>query len=92
MSTALRTIIRQREHKIETLEGEIKRLSKQWQLISTAPKDGTFLVWLSEPHKTMDTNVGVMMRHPNVTFINGLFAFDLPEPTHWMPLPAPPAS
>lgn len=62
----------------------------QWRPIESAPKDGTVLVWLSEPHKSMNSNVGVALFHPNVRFINGLFAHDLPEPTHWMPLPTPP--
>ena len=62
----------------------------EWQDIETAPKDGTFLVWLSEPHKVMSSNVGVMMAHPNVTFVNGMFHFDVPKATHWMPLPPPP--
>lgn len=69
---------------------EIERLRNPWQDISTAPRRGMFLVWLADPHDTMGTSVGVMMRHPNVSFINGLFAFDLSKPTHWMPLPSPP--
>lgn len=55
-----------------------------------APKDGTFLVWLAEPHRIMGSNVGVMKRHPKISFINGMMAFDLPKPTHWQPLPEPP--
>ena len=61
-----------------------------WRPIETAPKDGTFLVWLAEKHGAMDSHVGVMRNHPNVRFINGLMAYDLAEPTHWMPLPPPP--
>ena len=61
-----------------------------WQPIDSAPTDGTFLVWLSEPHKVMNSRVGVMMAHPNVKFINGMFHFDVPPATHWMPLPPEP--
>lgn len=61
-----------------------------WQPFNTAPEDDSFLVWLEEPHEAMKSNVGIMRRHPNCSFINGLFAFDLAKPTHWMPLPKAP--
>lgn len=62
----------------------------EWQPIESAPKNGNFLVWLLEPHKTMGTNVGIARSQSNVRYINSLFALDLPPATHWMPLPDPP--
>ena len=61
----------------------------EWQPIETVPF-GTFLVWLESPHRSMGTCVSIMRNEPNAQFINGLFAWDLPLPTHWMPLPEPP--
>jgi hypothetical protein len=59
----------------------------EWQPIETAPKDGRFLVFLS------DGAVEVAKRIPNskTMVIGGAFSFDRSEkPTHWMPLPEPP--
>lgn len=63
----------------------------KWQPFVTAPENGTFLVWMPEKHTAMNSHVGVMRRHPKVSFIYGLIAFDLQsDPSHWMPLPDPP--
>ena len=59
----------------------------QWQPISTAPRDGEFLVYLPEEHRKYQ----VMYRTERTSIIGGAFAFDMSKPTDWMPLPAPPA-
>jgi hypothetical protein len=60
-----------------------------WQPIEKAPKDGQFLVYLPNEHR----QIQVMYRNSGSRFavIGGAFAFDLTKPTHWMPLPEPPA-
>jgi hypothetical protein len=60
----------------------------EWQPIETAPKDGTFLVWLSEP--MCGSRVHAARYHPNVNTIGNGFLFDAPQPIYWMPLPKPP--
>ena len=62
----------------------------KWQPFETAPEDDCFLVWLKEPAPTMSSRIAIMRRHPNGSIINGLFAYDMPEPTLWQPLPLPP--
>jgi hypothetical protein len=59
---------------------------REWQPISTAPKDGTrIMLWLSGP-----------IRSPKAVFGKGHSGFWITEgsgpanPTHWMPLPEPP--
>ena len=62
----------------------------EWQPIETAPKEGAFIVWLDAVDGVMHSRVAVMSVHPNINVINGQFTFDMPNPTHWMPLPTPP--
>ena len=78
---------------------ELSRLSAlvAWQEIETAPKTGVFLVYAPDRKDGRKPYVGgsnfaVMVRHENVTLVGGNFAFDVPSPTHWRPLPAPPVS
>lgn len=59
----------------------------EWQPISSALRDGVFLVYMPDelrPYQTMYTNKN------GVAVIGGCFAFDLTKPTHWLPLPPPP--
>ncbi|WP_229011627.1 DUF551 domain-containing protein [Paraburkholderia gardini] len=58
-----------------------------WQPIETAPAEGQFLVYMPDEKRQP---IQVARWHPNVKIIGGAFAFDLPPPTHWMPLPEPP--
>jgi hypothetical protein len=59
-----------------------------WQPIETAPKEGCFLVWLSEPE--LGSYVHTMRAGRGAT-IGTRFAHDCSgQPTHWMPLPPPP--
>lgn len=60
----------------------------EWQPIDTAPKTGTFLVYMPEDTRTP---IQVAEWHPNVKVIGGVFAFDAKPVTHWMPFPPPPA-
>lgn len=59
----------------------------EWQPIETAPKDGT-AIWVSavgvgEPVRTVQHWYGEWVNIYNGDSIGW-------EPTHWMPLPAPP--
>jgi hypothetical protein len=65
-----------------------EKVVAQWQPIETAPKDGEFLVYMPEER----TKFQVARFHQNVKIIGNTFAFDLTEPTHWMPLPASPTT
>ena len=61
----------------------------QWNPIETAPKDGTpFLVFLES--ELLHSRVHAATFHPNLKTIGGVFDFDAPKATHWMPLPEPP--
>lgn len=64
-----------------------------WQPIETAPEEAEVLVW----HR----KYGALTAHILPGGVWGLFMPDVPmmfhkhltpEPTHWMPLPAPPVS
>jgi hypothetical protein len=67
-------------------------LVPQWQPIETAPKDGAWVICLVGG----DAIEGVM-RNGRWNYISlnshgcGCCGDDDPEPTHWMPLPAPPS-
>ena len=63
-----------------------------WQPVKTMPKEGAFLVWLETPHKLMDTNIGVAKINPNVSFVNGMFRFDVSPITHWALMPDGPTN
>ena len=62
-------------------------LMSDWQPIETAPMGATFLVWLQEPDRSMGSNIAIMRREKNVTFVNGHFHYDHAPATHWQPLP-----
>jgi hypothetical protein len=66
-----------------------------WHDISTAPKDGTrFLGAMSDGDiETMFWTTSVWVR-PGGAWVNEIFRSDTREhaPTHWMPLPEPPAA
>ena len=72
-----------------------------WQPIETAPKDGTdILVWgsiemssRSRPHVGTEDIIRVCWSQGGESWVVTSVQADgwVPEPTHWMPLPAPPA-
>lgn len=62
-------------------------MTSAWQLIDTAPIEGTFLVWLKESDRTMGSNIALMRSSPKTKFVNGNFHFDHAPATHWQPLP-----
>jgi len=61
-----------------------------WQTMETAPRDGTYVLCASRPLSgEWCFDVG---RHcSNNIWVNEQFS-TVPSPTHWMPLPAPPAT
>jgi hypothetical protein len=66
-----------------------------WQKIETAPKDGTkVLVW-SEDHPWRELGIAFWGRSNPMNrpaWQGGHCRIDhIDQPTHWMPLPAPPA-
>lgn len=64
-----------------------------WHPIATAPKDGTWMLlfsptFLDHPHHTL---FSVAYCHPEEKVFKDCFDMAIhEEPTHWMPLPAPP--
>ena len=63
----------------------------EWQPIESAPKDGTpILVWLKEASLCTHIHSARLMEDGKPSIIGHHFAFDVGEPTHWMPLPQPP--
>lgn len=62
----------------------------EWQPIETAPKDGAFLA--CEENKRPYVALWLGMDHPRVDESGWYehWTFDPVNPTHWMPLPAPP--
>lgn len=91
------------QYAIESLLAEIEALRKEreWQAIETAPKDGTEILAICKHNNTgrvyiHDHEVPIMQKvicfstHPNYPVWIG-FDKDQWHPTHWMPLPTPPA-
>ena len=63
----------------------------EWQPIETAPKDGTFLVYM--PDEIEHWRVMPMHMNDGKRFTIGHhLAFDSKPVTHWMPLPPPPVT
>jgi hypothetical protein len=84
---------------IASLSGELaeaeKKGAEDWQPIETAPKDGTqILVYVPDGRREKDrVQAGSCARNLNkqdIWIIGNQFGFDVGEPTHWRPLPAPP--
>lgn len=75
-----------------------------WQDISTAPKDGTrVLVWSAAAQQAYvaawmtaledrDDSTWIFARDLNFADPSRAIAFAVAKPTHWMPLPKPPAT
>lgn len=62
----------------------------EWQPIKTAPRNGTaVLFYLEEARQHSRVHIGYI-HQTGISVIGGLFAFDMPKPTHWMPLPPAP--
>ena len=66
----------------------------EWQPIETAPRDGT-VIWCYEkyglgwPHAIKFASYDEWQ---GWIYADEMMCDYVPEPTHWMPLPAPPAS
>lgn len=79
----------------------------QWQTIETAPKDGTSVLIISADYPDCRAVMGFweytemegwswclyekLLWHDIPEEHHGLIGW-MPEPTHWMPLPAPPTT
>jgi hypothetical protein len=64
-----------------------QREAMQWQPIQTAPKDGTDILVCG--HGVIRT---AQWSAKDQTFRVNAYAFIRIDPTHWMPLPDPPAT
>lgn len=60
----------------------------QWQPIETAPTDGTHILVFAPGVEDLRHIICSCSYHPD----GGFCVDELRYPTHWMPLPAPPAS
>jgi len=63
----------------------------EWQPIETAPKDGTEILIFVDGHREVSHFEAGETGWPWVDY-SGTSAWRIDLPTHWMPLPAPPAS
>ncbi len=93
---------------IDAQAAEIEALRQHWQPIETAPKDGTHVIltngtavsegWWEhqEPYIRPERNAygGIQDQAESDGYDDWLDALGgmQPSPTHWMPLPAPPAA
>lgn len=60
-----------------------------WRPIETVKKNGKpILVYLET--EMLGSRVHAATLKPNVSIVGGLFSFDAPKMTHWMPQPAAP--
>lgn len=63
----------------------------EWQPIETAPKDGqSLLVWCPIRNRGGRATVAYWDDYWSLTHPGGWAEDDDCDPTHWMPLPAPP--
>jgi hypothetical protein len=71
----------------------------EWQPIETAPKDGVLLlwfpdmaIWIAGPWRGIWSNLCEewVIHTPYSAGEKAIVASALPQPTHWMPLPAAP--
>jgi len=79
----------------DALRAEVERL-REWQPIETAPKDGTplVLIGLYPDGKSWSDQYQCWWQydpHADGTWVRWVHNIDRTPPTHWRPLPAPPA-
>lgn len=68
-----------------------RALLMEWQPIENAPKDGTFILAHDLAYKfPIVINYFKCDDWQGWIYSDESFVDDLPEPTHWMPLPTPP--
>ena len=60
----------------------------KWRDMGDAPKEGVFLVFLER--ERCGSRVYPMRRSKHISTIGTNFAWDMPKPIAWMPLPSPP--
>lgn len=63
----------------------------EWQPIETAPTKGQFLVFIPTSHTPMQVCCMRKVANGTIKIIGNHNVWDMDEPTHWMPLPGPPA-
>lgn len=75
------------EEATKRAEAATAEMEAEWQLIETAPRDGAlFLAWAPGAHG-LKAIYSLCAWHPGA----GFCIDELREPTHWRPLPDPPA-
>lgn len=62
--------------------------SAGWISVDERKPEGLCLVYLTE--SALRSRFHVALYSEKVAIIGGHFAFDMPKPTHWMPLPETP--
>lgn len=67
---------------------EEMRAALEWRPIETAPKDGTEILTWSPGRSRLRALICPCAWHPDA----GFCVDELRSPTHWMPLPVPPAA
>lgn len=67
-------------------------MASDWQLIETAPKDGTrvLVAWAHRTVATPNPTIATSLREDGWASVTGGVWRGSYAPTHWMPLPAPP--
>lgn len=89
---ARRSILEQAELLIVNLSAKLATAPPAWQPIETAPKDGTVVLLMKRGNKVPNRIANGEWRETSSLKKPGfwVWAYLFFEPTHWMPLPAPP--
>jgi hypothetical protein len=68
--------------------------AEEWRLIESAPKDEWIIVWMptAGPEGRMHAACNRKIANGHSWVIGHQFGFDSESPTHWQPLPSPPAT
>ena len=82
---------------IEILQGDLEEAHAavpKWRDIESAPADTAVLVYIPAArrsvHRVVTGFYGINALGTRMWIVNGHFAFEIGQPTMWMPLPEPP--